>query len=62
MANEFLKAAQIVDAANLLLQREVVLPRLVTRYGLADFQYALDDTVTHDLAPGSPCASPRWRT
>lgn len=46
MANEFLKAAQIVDAANLLLQREVVLPRLVTRYGLADFQYALDDTVT----------------
>lgn len=46
MANEFLKAAQIVDAANLLLQREIVLPRLVARYGLADFQYALNDTVT----------------
>ena len=46
MANEFLKAQRIVDAANLLLQREVVLPRLVTRFGITDFFGQLDDTVT----------------
>ncbi|HET7388432.1 MAG TPA: P22 phage major capsid protein family protein [Nocardioidaceae bacterium] len=47
MANAFIKAQKIVDAANLLLQREIVLPRLVTTdLSKQDFQYALNDTVT----------------
>lgn len=46
MANTFIKAQQIVDAAALLLQREIVLPRLVWTQPSADFVGALDDTVT----------------
>lgn len=46
MANETIKAAQIVEAAVLLLQREIVLPRLVWRMADANFQGALDDTIT----------------
>jgi len=46
VANEFIKAQQIVDAAVLLLQREIVLPRLVWRQADAGFVGALDDTVT----------------
>lgn len=46
MANETINAAQIVEAAVLLLQREIVLPRLVWRQADADFRGALDDTVT----------------
>lgn len=46
MANEFIKADQIVMAAQLLLQRQIVLPRLVfTQPGNA-FVGALDDTIT----------------
>jgi hypothetical protein len=46
VANEFIKADQIVMAAQLLLQREIVLPRLVfTQPGNA-FVGALDDTIT----------------
>lgn len=48
MANVFTQADEIVQAANLLLQREIVLPATVTR--LADASWAnskpLDDTVT----------------
>lgn len=46
MANETIKAAQIVEAAVLLLQREIVLPRLVWRMADANFAGALDDTIT----------------
>ncbi len=49
MANTLIKAAQIVNAANLLLQREIVLPRLVWRDFSADgakFKGALNDTIT----------------
>jgi hypothetical protein len=46
VANEFIKAGQIVMAAQLLLQREIVLPRLVfTQPGNA-FVGALNDTIT----------------
>jgi len=41
-----IKAGQIVEAATLLLQREVVLPRLVWTMADANFRGALDDTVT----------------
>ncbi len=46
MANETLKAERIVEAAVLLLQREIVLPRLVWRQADADFIGAKDDTIT----------------
>ncbi|HVM07202.1 MAG TPA: P22 phage major capsid protein family protein [Acidimicrobiales bacterium] len=46
MANETLKAERIVEAAVLLLQREIVLPRLVWRQADADFVGAKDDTIT----------------
>jgi len=46
VANEFIKAQQIVEAAALLLQREIVLPRLVWTQPSASFVGALDDTIT----------------
>lgn len=46
MANTYIKAAQIVQAAALLLQREIVLPRLVWTQPDANFRGALNDTVT----------------
>lgn len=46
MANTFLKSTQIAATALGLLERELVLPRLVWRMGLADFKGARDDTVT----------------
>jgi hypothetical protein len=46
VANTIIKADQIVEAAVLLLQREIVLPRLVWRQPDAAFSGALDDTIT----------------
>lgn len=46
MANTLIKAGQIVNAAALLLQREIVLPRLVWTQPSADFVGALNDTIT----------------
>lgn len=46
MANTYIKAAQIVEASALLLQREVVLPRLVWTQPDAAFRGALNDTIT----------------
>jgi hypothetical protein len=45
MANAFLKAEKIISQGLGLLQRELVLPRLVVRYGAADFAGAKDDTI-----------------
>jgi hypothetical protein len=44
--NTYIKAAHIVEAAALLLQRDIVLPRLVWTQPDANFQGALNDTVT----------------
>lgn len=46
MANAFLKPEVIANAALGILQREIVLPQLVWRYGVADFKGAKDDTIT----------------
>lgn len=47
MANTFIKATQVVQMARLLLNREIVLPRLVwTDLTKQNFQYAFNDTVT----------------
>lgn len=45
MANAFLKAEKIVSQGLGLLQRELILPRLVQRYGEADFRGAKNDTI-----------------
>lgn len=46
MANTFIKGQQIVSAAQLLLQREIVLPRLVWRQASADYRGQINDTIT----------------
>lgn len=46
MPNTFIKAGQIVDAANLLLRRELVLARFTTRLSANNFVGSLNDTVT----------------
>lgn len=47
MANTFIKATQVVQMARLLLQREIVLPRLVwSDFTKQQFQYAANDTVS----------------
>jgi hypothetical protein len=46
VANTFIKAGQIVNAALLLLEREIVLPRLVWTQPDANFVGALNDTLT----------------
>ena len=46
MASNYIKATQVVRAALGLLQREVVLPRLVWRDGAGDFTGAQGDTVS----------------
>lgn len=46
MANTFLSSQRIAATALGLLQREIVLPRLVWSYGAADFRGAKDDTIT----------------
>lgn len=45
MANSFLKAEKIVSQGLGLLLRELILPRLVVRYGRSDFAGAKNDTV-----------------
>lgn len=46
MANTIIKVGQIVEAAALLLQREIVLPRTVWTQPSASFTGALNDTIT----------------
>jgi hypothetical protein len=46
VANAFIEADQIVMAAQLLLQREIVLPRLVFTPPANNYVGALDDTIT----------------
>lgn len=46
MANTFIKPTQVVEAAALLLQREIVLPALFFKQADSSFKYVLNDTVT----------------
>jgi hypothetical protein len=45
MANSFLKAEKIISQGLGLLQRELILPRLVARKGVSDFAGAKNDTI-----------------
>jgi hypothetical protein len=62
VANTFLKAEKIVRAALGLLQREIVLPNLVWRFGQADFEGAKDDTITLRLPAVLTARDYEWRT
>lgn len=61
MANTFLKATVINRTALKLLEREIVLPRLVWNYGSADFRGAYNDTVTLRLPPVLSSREYSWR-
>src|ERR1043166_8738186 len=62
MANAFLKAQKIAATALGLLERELVLPRLVWRLGVSDFQGAKDDTVTIRVPAYTAAREYEWRT
>lgn len=62
MANTFLKPEVIARTALQLLQREIVLPRLVWRFGQADFAGAKDDTITLRLPAVLTARDYEWRT
>lgn len=62
MPNTFLKPSIIVSAALERLRRELVLPRLVTRKGLADFRGALNDTINIRVPANLAARDYEWRT
>lgn len=62
MANAFLKPEVIVNQGLGLLQRELVLPRLVTRYGAADFVGAKNDAVNVRIPSLLAGRDYTWRT
>jgi hypothetical protein len=62
VANSFLKPDVIAAAALGLLERELVLPRLVQRMGINDFRGAADDTVTIRVPARTTAREYEWRT
>lgn len=62
MANAFLKAEKIVSQGLGLLQRELILPRLVVRYGAADFVGAKNDTINVRIPSLLKGREYEWRT
>lgn len=62
MANSFLKGTQIAAQALGLLERELVLPRLVTRYGKSDFIGQVNDTVVVRVPSVVTARDYEWRT
>jgi len=61
VAHTFLKPTVINRSALKLLEREIVLPRLVWNYASADFQGAYNDTVTLRLPPVLDSREYTWR-
>ena len=61
MAHVFLKAEKIVSQGLGLLQRELILPRLVTRYGAADFIGAKNDTIDIRIPSVAQAREYAWR-
>lgn len=61
MANSFLKPTQIAATALGLLERELVLPRLVWRMGINDFKGAASDTVTVRIPAYTTAREYEWR-
>jgi hypothetical protein len=62
VANQFLKAEKIISQGLGLLQREIVLPRLVQRFGPDDFRGAKDDTINIRIPSLLVGREYEWRT
>jgi hypothetical protein len=62
VANAFLKAEKIVAQGLGLLQRELILPRLVLRKGVDDFRGAKNDTINHKIPSLLAGREYEWRT
>jgi hypothetical protein len=62
VAHVFLKAEKIVSQGLGMLQRDIVLPRLVTRYNASDFIGAKNDTVTVKIPAILTGREYEWRT
>jgi coat protein Gp5 len=62
VANTFLKPEVIAQTALDLLQREIILPRLVWRFGKSDFAGAKDDTITVRVPAVLTARDYEWRT
>ena len=62
MANAFQKAEQYVNQGLGMLQNELILGRLVRRYGRADFQGAKNDTVNVRIPAVLTAREYEWRT
>lgn len=62
MANQFLKAEKIANQGVGLLQRELMLARLVTRFGPDDFRGAKNDTINLTIPSLLAGREYEWRT
>lgn len=62
MANTFLKPTVISNTVLGLLERELILPRLVWRMGINDFKGAYADTVTVRVPSYTTAREYEWRT
>jgi hypothetical protein len=62
MPNTFLTAETILPVALERLRRALVLPAMVTRYGLADFRGAKDDTINVRVPSMLRAREYEWRT
>jgi len=62
VANTFIKPTRIAGMVLGLLERELVLPRLVTRLGLADFRGAFNDTVNVRIPAYVNAREQPWRS
>lgn len=62
MPSTFLKGSQIAAQALGLLERELMLPMLITRYGKADFAGQANDTITIRIPAVTVARDYEWRT
>lgn len=62
MANTFLKPTVIARTGLALLQRDIVLPRLIWSFGQSDFQGAANDTITLRVPAVLTARDYEWRT
>jgi hypothetical protein len=62
VANAIAKAEKLVSQGVGVLQRELVLPRLVTRFGKPDFVGAKNDTINHRIPSLLAGRDYEWRT
>lgn len=62
MANSFLKPTVVANMVLGLLERELVLPRLVTRMGVSEFRGAFNDTITVRIPAYANAREQPWRS